>query len=49
MVNENTKEFMKNQREVRGTYLAGAKDNRTEATNDTKYNNRTGSTKSVER
>ncbi|WP_102274608.1 hypothetical protein [Cytobacillus massiliigabonensis] len=40
MTNENRKAFLKNQRELKFRYLGGTRDNRTEATSDPDYNNR---------
>ncbi|MED3553817.1 hypothetical protein ACTHO0_20460 [Cytobacillus praedii] len=40
MTNENREEFLKNQRDLKYRYLGGTRDNRTEATSDPAYNNR---------
>lgn len=40
MTNENRKEFLKNQRDLKYRYLGGTRDNRAEPTSDPAYNNR---------
>lgn len=39
MVNENTEEFLKHQRNLKHQYLSGARDNAKEMTLDPDYNN----------
>lgn len=40
MTNENRKEFLKNQRDLKYRYLGGTRDNSAESTPDTAFNNR---------
>lgn len=39
MVNPNREKFLKEQKDLKGQYLAGARSNRTEMTSDPTYNN----------